>query len=50
MPTFDSAGEERAVAATFPGLSAAADEQEVTFLLCRKHLDATIRKKVLGKI
>lgn len=46
MLTDDSAGEQRAVAAAFPGLSAG--EQEVTHLLCRKHSDATIRKKFPG--
>ena len=46
MLTDDSAGEQRAVAAGFPGLSAG--EQEVTHLLCTKHSDATIVKKFPG--
>ena len=47
MLTDDSAGEQRATLAAFPGLSAG--EGEVTHLLCRKHSDATIKKKFPGK-
>lgn len=47
MLTDDSAGEQRAVAATFPGSSIG--EREVTHLFCTEHSDATIRKKFPGK-
>ena len=47
MLTDDSAGEQRAVAAAFSGLSAG--EQEVTHLLCTKHSDRTIQKKFPGR-
>ena len=47
MLTDDSAGEQRATLAAFPGLSVG--EQQVTHLLCRKHSDATILRKFPGK-